>query len=96
MGGLKAASLAGMPVTRHGGEVDGKQGDMTAVLLLNREITPDVPLDPVVAAALAPPLVASTPLPLPSPRSFFARCARRIKNFAERQSRRATPARTDE
>jgi hypothetical protein len=93
MGSLKAASLAGMAMTRHGSEIDGKQGDITSILLLGRDAAPDVALDPDIVAALAPPLVGNALAPpLPAGNSFFARCARRIGKFAERQSRRAKEA----
>lgn len=89
MGGMKPASLVAMPLSRHGAEVSGKQGDITAVLLLGHDATPETPLDPAVAAALTPPLVASLPDGPADAASFFARCARRIRRFAQRQARRA-------
>lgn len=85
---MKPASLATMPAGRQTIEVGGKDGDITPVLLLCREVPPDEPLDPAVAAAM-PRLVSDTAAPALPRNSFFARCARRIKRFAEGQARRS-------
>ncbi|HUZ72919.1 MAG TPA: hypothetical protein VMU87_08030 [Stellaceae bacterium] len=87
MGRLKPASLATMPAGRQMVEIGGKDGDITPVLLLCREVPPDEPLDPAVADAAAPLLVSDEIAPDLPRNSFFARCARRIKRFAEGQTR---------
>jgi hypothetical protein len=88
MGRMKPASLATMPSGRQTIEVGSKEGDITPVLLLCREVPPDVPLAPAIAAS-APWLVAESEAAAEPRNSFFARCARRIKRFAEGQARRS-------
>lgn len=87
MGRMKPASLATMPAGRQTIEIGGKDGDITPVLLLCREVPPDEPLDPAMTAA-APLLVAGEETAELPRHSFFSRCARRIKRFAEGQARR--------
>jgi len=89
MGRLKPASLAAMQAGRQTIEVGSKDGDITPVLLLCREVPPDEPLDPAIAAA-ATWLVSDAAEPEAANNSFFARCARRIKRFAEGQAHKNT------
>ncbi|HZT51390.1 MAG TPA: hypothetical protein VFA22_05630 [Stellaceae bacterium] len=76
-------SLASIPITRHRMEVGSKQGDITLELMLAKETMPAIEIDPAVASATAGLLAFEDEDA--AARSFFARCARRIREFVERR-----------
>jgi hypothetical protein len=78
-------SLASIPISRYRMEVGGKQGDITLELLLAKENIPSVDIDPQVATTTVGLLGFDGEDGDASGRSFFAWCARRIRDFVNRK-----------
>jgi hypothetical protein len=86
------ASLTSIPISPHGGSVDasGKRGDLTDVLLLAPERTEVADLAPEIAAPADGLLADFAARPARSSDSFFAVCARRIRQFVDARAERRT------